>query len=463
MEPERDQHQPEDAWESLPIDFLIKILRDHDLPISTLLECRLVRKKWKEVIDGPELRNRIWKNSVIVFHETTHGENTAHFCYRDRWITSKLTFGDNELVATDGGLLCFGDRLDNTFVMYNPVLDEILLLDVPLEIDGKYTVDTIFSTYYILDYKVAGLVVDQYTKNFKLVLGGLRLGGPQFGALQDATDRRRTLIYDSTTGTWSWGIHPFPERIKDTRTRERSVVCNGCLYWFVWDSYLLIFDLEEGTWNTLVEESKETPRIHLQMAAYERHVCLLGRNWSPLEGEFELRSDVANFLRSPIVRRMDGALIRRVRNVYDRALIRRPWNEEWDERMDEAMDEAVAEAMDEAAIRRFIDQWHLPYPKVFNFYATGGRDAYFVLDNEYTHEPPFHSRNRVQYFVYAPSPDDPCCAIIPSPRGSAGLGWTRQQRREEEETREALSHDKVAMVEDGNPFFEVDNISIVSN
>ncbi|OAE21167.1 hypothetical protein AXG93_872s1370 [Marchantia polymorpha subsp. ruderalis] len=397
MEPERDQHQPQDAWESLPIDFLIKILRDHDLPISSLLECRSVRKKWKEVIDGPELRNRIWKNSVIVFKDVTRSENTAHFCYRDRWITSNLEFGPDQVVASDGGLLCFGWELSTTYVMYNPVSDEILLLNVPLEIDGEHTVidDPVIN---FLNRKVVGLVVDQYTKNFKLVLGGVPV----------AIDRRRTLIYDSTTGTWSWGIHPFPESMEDLRDCRRSVVCNGCLYWLVlvnsWIG-LLIFDLEEGTWNALVEESEEATPIDLQMAAYERHVCLLGNDWPPLEGEFERRSDVANFLRSPMVQRMDGALIRRVRNLYDVT-----WNE----------DEAMDEAMGEAAIRRYTNLWDIldpidfEYPIVLNFYATGGRDAYFVFDKG------------VQCSV-CEFPDDPWCAIIPSPRGSAGQGWITQQ------------------------------------
>ncbi|BBN09393.1 hypothetical protein MPTK1_4g19430 [Marchantia polymorpha subsp. ruderalis] len=141
---------------------------------------------------------------------------------------------------------------------------------------------------------------------------------------------------------------------------------------------LLIFDLEVGTWNASVEESMEATTIDLQVAAYERHVCLLASNCSTLEGEFERRSDVANFLRNPMVQRMDGALIRRVTNLYERALIRRrrfPWN----------MDKAIwnmDETMDEAVIRRFVDQLVLDYPTVFNFYATGGRDAYFVFDDE---------------------------------------------------------------------------------
>ncbi|OAE21169.1 hypothetical protein AXG93_872s1390 [Marchantia polymorpha subsp. ruderalis] len=389
MEPERDQHHPQDPLGSLPIDFLIKILRDHYLPISTLLECRSVCKKWKEVIDGPELQNKIWKKSVIVFHE--HRENKAHFCCRDRWITRNLPhlLGPKELVAADGCLLCFGERLSRAYVMYNPVPDKVLILNVPLQINGEHTVID-----GMLNCKVVGLVVDPSTKNFKLVLGGVQVG----------TDRLRTLIYDSTT---------------------------------------------EGTWNALVEESMEATPLDLQLAAYERHVCLTPSNWSPLEGEFERRSDVANFFRNPIVRRIDGALIRRVRDFYDRTFIRR-WRLIWN--MDEAMDGDV--------IRWFKN---LDYPMFFNFYATGGSDAFFVIDEQriefevvkywaeldsifFLPQPPFHSRNRAQYFVYDPSPDDPWCAMIPSPRGSAGQGWMRQQeyvaqqqrQEEEEDSPEAL-------------------------
>ncbi|BFI43550.1 hypothetical protein MPTK2_Ug00260 [Marchantia polymorpha subsp. ruderalis] len=304
--------------------------------------------------------------------------------------------------------------------MYNPVPDKILPLNVPREIDGEHTVID-----GLLECKVVGLVVDQSTKNFKLVLAGVLV----------ATDRRRTLIYDSTTGTWSWGIHPFPERMKDVWSNRRSVECNRCLYWLVWHPFhrkrkaLLIFDLEEGTWNALVEESMEATPIGLQMAAYERHVCLLASNWInwPFEVEFDRWINVTNFLRNPMVRRMDGALIRRARDLYDRTLIGRrrfPWN------MDEAMDEAVN--------RRLLGQWVLGYPTVFNFYATGGSDAFFVFDEEgielevvkylaefdlifFLPQPPFHS------FQYARIIEDPWCAIIPSPSGSAGQGWVRQQ------------------------------------
>ncbi|BFI32432.1 hypothetical protein MPTK2_4g05910 [Marchantia polymorpha subsp. ruderalis] len=415
MEPERDQHQPQDAWETLPIDYLIKILRDHDLPISTLLECRSVCKKWKEIIDGPELWKHVWKESVIGFNASC--ENRAYFCCTDRWITRNLTFRPNVLVAADGGLLCFGERFSTAFIMYNPVPDKILPLNVPREIDGEHTVID-----GMLKCKVMGLVVDQSTKTFKLILGGVLV----------ATDRRRTLIYDSTTSTWSWGIHPFPERIKDVWRSGRSVECNRCLYWLVGDPFrrkikaLLIFDLEEGTWNALLEESMEATPIDLQMAAYERHVCLLDSNWSPLEEDFDRWSNVTNFLRNPMVRRMDGALMRRARDMYDLTSIRRrrlKWN--------------MDQAMDDAAIRSFIDKSLLNSPRVLNFCATGGSDAFFVFDEFevvrcvaelglifFLPQPPFPSRNR---FQYAPIPDDPWFAIIPSPRVSAGQGWIRQQ------------------------------------
>ncbi|OAE33541.1 hypothetical protein AXG93_1873s1000 [Marchantia polymorpha subsp. ruderalis] len=352
MEPERDQHQPQDAWESVPIEFLIKILRYHDLPVSTLLECRSVFP------------------------------------------------------------------------------DEVLFLSVPREIDGGNTV-----IKDKLKCKVVGLVVDQYTKNFKLVFGGVLV----------ATDRHRNLIYESTTGTWSWGIHPFPESMKDVWGTGRSVVCDRCLYWLVRDASrgkiraLLIFDLEEGTWTSLVEKSMEATPFDLQLAAYERHVCLLSSNWSKknVNEKFDRRSDVANFLRNPMVRTMDGALIKRTRDLYDRDMITRrryPFN----------LEEELYEARDDAALWRFLDKWALAYHTVVNFYATGGSDAFFVFDQEdrdlevvkywaeldlifFLPEPPFHSSNRFHYSEYSMIPDDPWCAIIPSPRGSARQGWKKKQ------------------------------------
>ncbi|OAE22514.1 hypothetical protein AXG93_2423s1000 [Marchantia polymorpha subsp. ruderalis] len=84
MELEREDHRPRDSWDSLPVELLIKVLRDQDLPISTLAECRAVCKKWKQIIDGPDLRNKIWNQSAILYDACI--DSTAYFCLGDRWI-----------------------------------------------------------------------------------------------------------------------------------------------------------------------------------------------------------------------------------------------------------------------------------------------------------------------------------------------------------------------------------------
>ncbi|BBN09254.1 hypothetical protein MPTK1_4g18250 [Marchantia polymorpha subsp. ruderalis] len=189
---ETEESRPEEPWDTLPIDFLMKILRDHGLPVSTLVACRVVCKKWKEIVDGPDFRSKIWHKCVIVYDARTDG--TAHFCCRNQWITKNITFPPKELVASDGGLLCFNEELSTEFVMYDPVPDKFLTLNVPYEIDGVATV--LGGT---IKWILVGLAVDKSTKSFKLLLGGVR-----------SLYKLRSLMYDSTIGTWSWLAHRFP-------------------------------------------------------------------------------------------------------------------------------------------------------------------------------------------------------------------------------------------------------------
>ncbi|PTQ26339.1 hypothetical protein MARPO_2704s0001, partial [Marchantia polymorpha] len=326
MELEREEDRPQDLLDSLPVELLIKVLRDQDLPILTLAECRVVCKKWKAIIDGTELRNKIWNKSVIMYYDESI-DNTAYFCFSHIWIRRNITFGPKYVVAADGGLLCFNDMLSTEYVIYNPVEDKFLTLNVPHEIDG---VSTVFDG--MLECIVVGLVVDQSTKHFKLVLGGVLV-----------PDRSRSLIFDSITSTWSWIIHPFPTLLNWMEVgwhSERCVVCNGCLYWLVWDprvtiKALLIFDMREETWIVLAEEVMEDKPGALQIVAYEGCVCLLAMDWTDVE--FDHRSYDGNFLRHPMVRRMDGSLIRRTR-----------------------------------------DLWVMEDVRAFKFYASGGSDVFFV-------------------------------------------------------------------------------------
>ncbi|OAE31385.1 hypothetical protein AXG93_2168s1010 [Marchantia polymorpha subsp. ruderalis] len=244
---EREEDRPHDLLDSLPVELLIKVLRDQDLPVFTLAECRSVCRKWKDIIDGPQLRNKIWKEPVILYDACI--DNTAYFCFHDRWIRRNITFRPKHVVAADGGLLCFNELFSTEYVMYNPVEDKFLTLNVPHEIDG---VSAVLDD--MLERIMVGLVVDQSTKHFKLVLGGVLV-----------PDRRRSLIYDSTTTTWSWIIHPFPTLVNWMEVEwhsGRCVICKGCLYSLVWDptvmiKALLIFDLREETWNVLAEEVME--------------------------------------------------------------------------------------------------------------------------------------------------------------------------------------------------------------
>ncbi|BFI33826.1 hypothetical protein MPTK2_4g18770 [Marchantia polymorpha subsp. ruderalis] len=68
---------------------------------------------------------------------------------------------------------------------------------------------------------------------------------------------------------------------------------------------LLIFDLQEEKWKTLLEKSEEDKPGSLQIAAYEGHVCLLALDWFPLNGSFGRRSYGGAFLQHPMVRAME--------------------------------------------------------------------------------------------------------------------------------------------------------------
>ncbi|BFI33829.1 hypothetical protein MPTK2_4g18850 [Marchantia polymorpha subsp. ruderalis] len=391
MELEREVDRPQDLLEPLPVELLIKVLRDQDLPVFTLVECRSVCKKWKEIIDGPQLRNRIWNKSVILYDACI--DNTAYFCFHDRWIRRNITFRPKHVVAADGGLLCFNELFSTEYVMYNPVEDKFLSLNVPHDIDGVSAV---------LDDKLecimVGLVVDQSTKHFKLVLGGVLV-----------PDRRRSLIYDSTTSTWSWIIHPFPTLVNWMEVEwhsGRCVICNGCLYWLVWDptvmiKALLIFDLREETWNVLSEEVMEDKPGALQILAYEGNVCLLAMDWTDVE--FDGRSYDGYFLRHPMVRRMDGSLITRIRDLL---------------------------VMGDA--------------RTFRIYASGGSDVFFVYEEEavvakywaerdmmfFLPEPPFRGAPEFRLWDFLPHIiHDPWCVTIPAPGLNAEQEWITQQQR----------------------------------
>ncbi|OAE27272.1 hypothetical protein AXG93_59s1170 [Marchantia polymorpha subsp. ruderalis] len=340
--------------ETLPIEILIKVLRDHGLPVSTLVECRLVCKNWMGIVDGPALRNKIWNKTVIVY--------------------------------------------DAKFVLYNPVPDKFLTLNVPHEIDAIPTVIN-----GMMKYMVVGLVVDPYTKHFTLLLGGVLL-----------PDKRRSLIYDSETDTWSWVTHPFPPfnyRMEYNWRSVKGVECDGYLHWLVWDprylmKALLMFDLEEEKWYVLLEKVEMDKPGSLQMAAYEGYVCLLAMDWLPLDGEFDRRSYRGAFLQNPRVRAMDRALIGKTR-----------------------------------------DLWVGEEGRPFHLYTAGDSDAFFVFDEEYDDlevakywaqfdlmfllpDPPFREDHEFRFWRIPQEPHDPWCAIIPTPGVNAELEWVTQPQGE---------------------------------
>ncbi|OAE22790.1 hypothetical protein AXG93_2035s1740 [Marchantia polymorpha subsp. ruderalis] len=282
--------------------------------------------------------------------------------------------------------------------------DKFLILNVPHEVDG---LPTVFDGK--LKCIMVGLVVNQSTKHFKLVLGGVLF-----------PDRRRSLIYNSTTSTWSWIIDQFPTLLNWRKVEckdGKSELCNGCVYWLVFDPTfliraLLIFDLSEERWNVMAEEVREDTSDGLHITAYKGRLCLLAMDWSNIE--MDGRSYEGNFLRHPMVQRMDGSLMRRYRDRRD-------------------FEDGVP----------------------FKIYGAGGSDLFFVDDmgvhieigGEYEYLEVARYWSELDLMVNLPElphPDrlengnwifepkffyDPWYAMIPSPGVNAQQEWIAQQQR----------------------------------
>lgn len=172
---------------------------------------------------------------------------------------------------------------------------------------------------------------------------------------------------------------------------------------------LLIFDLQEEKWKALFDKFEEDKPGCLQIAAYEGHVCLLVMDWFPLDGLFDGRSYGGAFLRHPMVRAMDGALIGRTREL-----------------------------------------WEGEEGKPFHLYTAGGSDAFFVFNQQYNErgvakysarlgllfflpDPPFRNVHDFRFHRIPQYLQDPWCAIIPTPGVSAEHEWITQPRRVQQE------------------------------
>ncbi|KAL3676628.1 hypothetical protein R1sor_026576 [Riccia sorocarpa] len=115
------------------------------------------------------------------------------------WKRHYLDLGSIDLVAADQGLLCFRLRMENILFVHNPLTRKWWRIVVP----GKLDADE-FSWSSRGTRMLVGLIVNQETGNYKLVVGFI---GKQ--TLQDE-DPTGTHVYDSESSTWI-SAHLSPE------------------------------------------------------------------------------------------------------------------------------------------------------------------------------------------------------------------------------------------------------------
>ncbi|BBN09312.1 hypothetical protein MPTK1_4g18720 [Marchantia polymorpha subsp. ruderalis] len=261
----------------------------------------------------------------------------------------------------------------------------------------------------MMECVVVGLVVDRSTKHFKLLLGGVLL-----------PDERRTLIYDSMIGTWSWLSHPFPAESKVRWKVGRSVACGGRLYWLLWKctslgmylrKALVIFDLREEKWKAFVEKVNKHEAFlekveDIPYDADESQKRLRAIDAYPLANWWLHRHKYsAAFLSHPKVRAMDGALV---------------GPRKWDGKEGRPFLDCAAGVSDAIFVDEEFDD-----PVVAKYWARFDMLVYVPLLNEAEYSSFWSILPQDVY--------DPLCAMIPTPGVSARNEWIAQPRREPQE------------------------------
>ncbi|KAL2613478.1 hypothetical protein R1flu_025170 [Riccia fluitans] len=333
-------------WERLPPELRMQVLGK--LPLKSLLIFRAVCSEWKYVIDAGEV---VYEGPpgkpVVSFHHPGGILQTGESRSVQRsflafpnlkemsWESITLPFmqssddkvestAKTELVAVDGGLLCFSRKMavETCFTVYNPLTKRWRdLKPTTLSLSSRATDPYKFClngrTYSsILDIVLVGLVVNQETGHYKLIVAGIQKGGGL---------RSETEVYDSATRIWRRST-PMPSMPKSFEGyapwyAERGISCGGHVYWHVredaWTEFhgLLKFDVGMETW-TFVKQSTPTPderslSFHLQIVSYKEQVFLF--EWVPGvyldHGEYVVSSVVGDLVAlGPEVRAGDNGL-----------------------------------------------------------------------------------------------------------------------------------------------------------
>ncbi|KAL3676671.1 hypothetical protein R1sor_026619 [Riccia sorocarpa] len=266
-------HLRSSSWENLPSDVLDKVLAK--LPISALMDFSRVCKRWDCYIKSAEFARRCRSVQPVLFYhhpgkyDLSSGKIINPYLAipstkSNTWEKHTLDFASEEiyLVAADHGLVCFKtvEKRSILFV-YNPVTRQFKRLRVP----GK----SIALPRKPDPRMLVGLIVDQETGNYKLVVG--------FVESNLAGNQRGTHVYDSSYSMWTSTSEcpDFPAALTRVRDVDEygfsskvecipgvSVRSGGKIYWLVDQSndndiegssyffrFLLRYDSEAGSWT----------------------------------------------------------------------------------------------------------------------------------------------------------------------------------------------------------------------
>ncbi|BBN15100.1 hypothetical protein MPTK1_6g17030 [Marchantia polymorpha subsp. ruderalis] len=276
-------------WETLPTELLERVLSK--LPFPSLVKFRAVSKKWNAMIISPNLAPRTPEPKSVLLHLRDYYEGNfsgtldcGTSCLSilnsrtNRWEDRALPWSwcSYRLVASDGGLFCFsGNENSEDFVVCNVLTKQQKFLSLPAPLLPPLPQGASFSRPH--EYMLTGMVVN--SGHYKLVVAGMHVAGS-----------RTTLLYDSATCTWKASA-PVP-RLRsqieggDWVGDERSVVCNGKLYWYVAEvngGYTIVkavlqFDLQNETWSKAQESREAYCMWHFQIALYKHNVMLVHLN-----------------------------------------------------------------------------------------------------------------------------------------------------------------------------------------
>ncbi|KAG6543684.1 hypothetical protein Mapa_014868 [Marchantia paleacea] len=212
---------------SLPEDVLHGVFQK--LPFSSLVRFRLVCKAWNELIISPEsARSNHPMKSVL-----THFLNWKLTLFNSVacvWEDYSLSFFRDQIeakfldvVATDGGLLCFETEVFGQLVVCNPITKRWRVVQVPCRPGEEFympspTVHMSMRSQRPLGDRrmMVGLIVDQVTGHYKVIVAALHEGA-----------NRATLVYDSLTRSWKKGAQvPEGKKFSD----DDVISCNGRVY-----------------------------------------------------------------------------------------------------------------------------------------------------------------------------------------------------------------------------------------